>query len=628
MADTKAPRPAPPLGVSRVLRPFHEHSLTWEPVIGWMAEYTSCSECEKKGLTQQYKCNNMSCSKGVCLECVAVVAADVDAEATVRLGPDSLAASAAGDVARLRALLAAGAKTDEVDGNKRTALHLAAEAGSAACVQALLDAGADANARDEREYTPLHKAAEEAGPTAAAAVCRALLAKGADVDAVQCGAQTALYVAASKKKAEMAAVLMAAKANVNLKDNDGCTALNVASEDLAMALLEAGADTTGVRGYYEHTLMHDAASGNKPRVVKALLAKGAAADTKTSNGYTPLAFAARENAGTEAAQLLLDAGADVEARDSSDLWWPLMLAANAATGAAHIELLLSRGAKLDGGYGGDGGNFTVLQAAVCCGHADNAAVLLKAGADRDAKTKDGKSLEELVAALGEEQAVAMRAALDGTLPALRAAEAAKEAEAAAAAAKDPVAVAQKLLDAVSDGDLQPLEAALKAKTLDPNMRMGPASDPTCETVVATCIRMANDVPHFVAALRLMLAHGADPELRFDGPMTDTNNVTPLLFAVKTRLPSQWSWAKGSEGADMVAMLLDKGADTEAKDGSGQTALALLSAMHPCPAVIDAMRALLDKGADVQAKAEDGMSVVDGAWGDMRRLLVELNKIKV
>ena len=64
-----------------------------------------------------------------------------------------------------------------------------------------------------------------------------------------------------------------------------------------------------------------------------------------------------------------------------------------------------------------------------------------------------------------------------------------------------------------------------------------------------------------------------------------------------------------------------------RDEEGQTALALLAAMPPCPAMLAAMRALLAAGADVAAKAADGVAVADGAYGDMKQLLIQLNKVK-
>jgi hypothetical protein len=43
-------------------------------------------------------------------------------------------------------------------------------------------------------------------------------------------------------------------------------------------------------------------------------------------------------------------------------------------------------------------------------------------------------------------------------------------------------------------------------------------------------------------------------------------------------------------------------------------------------VLAAMRVLVERGADVQAKAADDVSVVDGAFGDLKQMLIELKKI--
>ena len=59
------------------------------------------------------------------------------------------------DLAKVRALLAAGAKVDVPDDNGWTPLHFAAQAHAVAIAEALLAAGASVDSRDSRGNTPL-----------------------------------------------------------------------------------------------------------------------------------------------------------------------------------------------------------------------------------------------------------------------------------------------------------------------------------------------------------------------------------------------------------------------------------------------------------------------------------------
>ncbi len=63
-----------------------------------------------------------------------------------------LDAVTAGDVDRVRKLLAAGADCNERDGDGATALMLAAHAGKLDMVNTLIDAGANVNATGERLF--------------------------------------------------------------------------------------------------------------------------------------------------------------------------------------------------------------------------------------------------------------------------------------------------------------------------------------------------------------------------------------------------------------------------------------------------------------------------------------------
>lgn len=95
------------------------------------------------------------------------------------------------------------------------------------------------------------------------------------------------------------------------------------------------------------------------------------------------------------------------------------------------------------------------------------------------------------------------------------------------------------------------------------------------------------------ALRLLLERGADPAARSRNPMANT----PLHAAMAGRLE-----------ADGLRALLDAGAETDARQHGGYTALHA-AAMHGDAATA---RLLLDRGADPALPADDGRTAADFA----------------
>ncbi len=116
------------------------------------------------------------------------------------------ASGLAGDLARLRAALDAGADVDAVDRDGRTALHNAAIDGRADLAELLLDRGADPNATDAQQWTPLHFAAREHH----VALAELLLRRGASIDAVDSFGNTPLFRATfdSRGRGEMITTLL------------------------------------------------------------------------------------------------------------------------------------------------------------------------------------------------------------------------------------------------------------------------------------------------------------------------------------------------------------------------------------------------------------------------------------
>jgi hypothetical protein len=116
-----------------------------------------------------------------------------------------LQAAGAGDVAKVRALLSAGADVEARDDRGETALLRAARAGSLAMVRDLIAAKASVDASDRNGLTPLI----EATRVGQVDVVRALLEAGASPDRQHRAYGTALDVAEHAGRSDLVALLRA-----------------------------------------------------------------------------------------------------------------------------------------------------------------------------------------------------------------------------------------------------------------------------------------------------------------------------------------------------------------------------------------------------------------------------------
>lgn len=175
--------------------------------------------------------------------------------------------------------------------------------------------------------------------------------------------------------------------NVNARDENGNTALAMAitcrKPDLARKLVEAGAEVNTTRGDHTSMLALAIISGDR-ELVEYLLAKGA--DVNRVEGYgftTPLMVAARRGS-MEFTELLLAHGAKVDARSRDGkgvIEWAL-----SGSSPEVIALLARRGADVN--TVNDRGN-TPLMSAASAGNAADVETLIAAGADVNASNQDG-----------------------------------------------------------------------------------------------------------------------------------------------------------------------------------------------------------------------------------------------
>ena len=125
-------------------------------------------------------------------------------------------------------------------------LHLAAYNADLEALRQLLTAGALPDLRDEKGYTPLLWASFRAAVADQVPVIQALVAAGADPNAItSAGDSSCLILAAQSGCVEAVAALVACGANVN-RSADGVTALMVAGRqgevEVVRLLLQLGAN--------------------------------------------------------------------------------------------------------------------------------------------------------------------------------------------------------------------------------------------------------------------------------------------------------------------------------------------------------------------------------------------------
>jgi len=122
-----------------------------------------------------------------------------------------------------------------------------------------------------------------------------LLGGGTSPDEIDDNGRTGLEIAAMNANLQIAAILIKAKAHLDVKDKLGNTALHYAADrnhtEMAQLLLDAGVAVDPQNKIGMTPLMIAADRGN-PAIVQALLAKGADVRKADYSGHDALAWAA------------------------------------------------------------------------------------------------------------------------------------------------------------------------------------------------------------------------------------------------------------------------------------------------------------------------------------------------
>jgi uncharacterized protein len=413
---------------------------------------------------------------------------------------------------------------------ERNMRSLTRRPGRALCALALVVVLAGASPSPGRGPVPDAPVAEAAMHNDLEGV-RALIRQGADVNAALGDGMTALHWAAQRGNAELARLLVGARANV-----------------------EAGTRI----GHY--TPLHVAARGGHAAVVRVLLDAGADATARTTNsGATALHFAAAAVGGEAIVPMLLGKGADPNAREATLGQTPLIFAAAANRGTAVTALI--RG-------GADPALTTKVEDVISRTAIDrNAEEMLQAILGDMRKTRGPDwvpSVEEMQEAirLQREQMAEDWEVEVGTLVT----RSMKQAFGVATVPQDRLPIREVLV--YKTGGMTALHHAARVGNLDAALALLDAGADVNEVSPAdgaSALVLATLNGYWDLALAL-LERGADPNLA-----TTTDGVAPLFATLQTQ------WAASSiypqprgqdiqkaEYTELVKALLAKGADPNAR----------------------------------------------------------------
>ena len=421
------------------------------------------------------------------------------------------------------------------------------------------------------------------------------------------------------------------RVDVNAPASDGTTALHWAAyrddADLIRQLLKAGAKAD-VANDYGSTPMSEAAVAGNPAVIEMLVRAGANVDSPNADGQTALMVLARTS-NVEAAKVVLKHRAKVNAAEARRGQTALMWAA-AQNQPEMVKLLVKHGADVNArskvnswqrqvtaeprAQARPSGGLTSLLYAARRGCQECVKTLVEAGADVDMADPEGVTPLivainnfnfDIAAYLIEKRANPNKWDWWGRTPLY--------------AAVDMNTIPyggrpdRPSLDKTTS--LQLMEMLL-AKGANPNARLklfppfralGPDRGADLMlTIDATPLlraAKAGDAP----AVKLLLAHGANPHL------PNIAGVTPLMAAAglaSNEIDTRGKFKTSAQAVECIELLVKAGADVNARDAKGQTALfgAALWGWN------DVVKALVAHNADPKIKDLNGKTPLDTALG--------------
>ena len=451
--------------------------------------------------------------------------------------------------------------------------------------QVLIDAGADIQTKDDMGRSPLHWSCR----SGALAVVKILVEAGAGACGTCNFGNTCLMFAAHHGHTETVRYLVGLKdVDVNHKDEDGFTAVLCAVRqnysDVVEVLIDAGAGIETKSKYDSSPLLFASSSGHLD-IVKMLVEAGARMCVTVNNGITCLMLAA--NFGhTETVRYLVGLK-DVDVNHENENNGSTAL--HCAVQGGHVDVmrvLLDAGADIETKT--SAGDSPLLLAGFY-GKLDVAEVLVKAGADVCVTDSKGLTCLMLAANCGHTETVRY-------LVGLKDVDVNHENEYGATALlcavqKGLPTVVQVLIDAGADvqtkntnGELPLHFASFMGELGAVKLLVEAGADVRATQKGDTCLMLASGAGHIDTVRYLVGLPGVEVNTH-----EEKKGFTALHFAVQ-------------EGhADVVQVLIDAGADMEAKNSAGCSAL-LLAGFH---GKLDVIKVLIKAGACVCVTENNG-----------------------
>lgn len=283
---------------------------------------------------------------GGAIDVLVWAGANYDARNLKRCTPLHCASLAKGSSAAIEALLRHGADKDALGIEGHTPLHIAVKCSNLKAIDCLFAAGADSSLRcgdDEDSVLDL------ACTVGRLDLLEAVVRPGVDLESANTLGLTALHRAAQSNHTAAIDFLAKAGANIEAKDNDGCTPLHLSAcvEGLPAAvsvLLRHGAEKDAIDNQGRSAL-HTAVEIGNLRVVHCLLAAGVDSSLRAGDGGDSALDLAATGGHTNILRTLAHYGADVNAANA--LGATALHSAVSADQAEAIAALVLIGADLE-----------------------------------------------------------------------------------------------------------------------------------------------------------------------------------------------------------------------------------------------------------------------------------------
>jgi ankyrin repeat protein len=549
-------------------------------------------------------------------------------------------AADAGNAKIIRLLAGYGAEVNARDNQGAGALMWAAYRGNAAAVRSLIEAGADINARDAEGHTPLMAACFNAHAEAV----RALLDAGCDAKTLDYGGSGALVYAKNsgggeierivaahiesggmprKKYFGIADVIFDTMLDSGVADTFELVRAAVSVDKKAVSrMIESSGDDGDASGA---RLIKACASGNY-EAARGLIEAGAEVNARDRSGYTALIWAIDKRRDA-AADLLAASGADVNLADSYG-YTPLMWAVE-RNDLARVKKLIDGKAEIDLA---DNKGLTALMWAVVKKRFDIARELMERGASADIFDHRGygalsyaieKNYDNFIELLA---AGCGKASLDNSRPrplVLWAAQNSRTAILKLAVSggadvdvRDP-AGRTALIHSVDFRNIDAVDFLVK----------NGAAVNLCDNTGAGAL-IHSVVSWFYDITRILIEAGADIAQKDNSGKTamdyamdkNYNTIIEMLAAAGADINARnycgvtpLIWAASSKNISMAKFLVFRGADVNGRDSKGFTAL-----MHSARnGWLEMAKMLVESGADRAARAPGGETARDLAVKNKR-----------